>query len=219
MALTAARLLAKTNRQLAFGLTLRAGTPEDLRFAPGQANQSQDDLADPETWRITDAVFSKPHHADDLAVLSRILDTLISPSLRSEDLVDPPYLDRKVQLIQHLIARLLVREDGQARERLEKAFALACRVARSPILMTTRAGWSNQLQLFDALLKKVPIGKLTGYFVLKELLDLPIPVVSGEYILAGWPDPFRLLVTAWHPRETLTGKPVSELRKLGKGAR
>jgi hypothetical protein len=213
MALTAARLLAKTNRELAFGLTLRAGIPEDLRFAPKHPSQIPDDLADRETWRITDAVFNKSHHAADLEDLSSILNTLISPSMRSEDLVDPPYLDRKIRLLQHLVAGLLIRDEGQTRERVEKAFVLACRVARSPIVMATRAGWSNQLQLFEALLDKVP-GKITGHFALKELLNLPIPVFSDEYILAGWPDPFRLLVTAWQPENA--GEPISELRKLGR---
>ena len=213
MALTAARLLARTNRELAFGLTLRAGTPEDLRFPAKQPSRIQDDLADRETWRITEAVFNKSYHAADLDDVSSILDTLISPSIRSEDLVDPPYLDRKVRLLQHLLAGLLIRDDGQTRERIENAFTLACRVARSPIVMATRAGWSNQLQLFETLLDKAPVGKITGHFALKELLNLPIPAFSDEYVLAGWPDPFRLLVTAWQPDNA--EKPISELRKLG----
>jgi hypothetical protein len=223
MALTAARLLAQTNRSLAIGLTLRAGTPEDLRFSASKGAEKGRDvdmlrLADDDAWRVTDAVFNNAHRATDLDTLTEILDSLILPSpARSEDLVDPPYLDRKIRLLQHIMAGLISSVSGEKHpETLEKAFYSACRVARSPVVTATRAGWSNQLYLFESVLTKVPTGNLTAKFTLKELLDLPVPSNHEESILAGWPDPFRLLVTAWYPNGDRTAAPNTELRALGK---
>jgi SIR2-like domain len=225
LALIAARLLAPSHRKLAIGLLLRAGTPEDLRFAEvdsATSGKGRDAdiirLTGDDNWRVADVVFDKAHATADFETLAGVLDSLVAPSpVRSQDLVDPPYLDRKIRLLQHLIAGLIAREGASAAtELIEKGFALACRVACSPVVAATRAGWSNQSLLFEAVLANVPIGRAFAKFVLTKLLELPIPAGAEESLVAAWPDPFRLLVTAWYARETVAGAaPRTELRKLG----
>jgi hypothetical protein len=116
-----------------------------------------------------------------------------------------------------LIAGLIAREGAwAATDLIEKGFVLACRVACSPVVATTRAGWSNQSRPFEAVLANVPIERAFAKFVLTKLLDLPIPADADESLVAAWPDPFRLLVTAWYVRATVAGAaPRTELRKLG----
>jgi hypothetical protein len=222
LALTAARLLAPTHRKLAIGLLLRAGTPEDLRFteADGPASRSGDaEITQPtgdDNWRVADVVFDRGYCLRDFEMLSQILDRLITPSPgRSQELVDPPYLDRKIRLLQHLIAGLVAREDASATaELIGPSFALACRVARSPIVAATRAGWANQRQLFEAIFANISIGKVGAERVLAEMLKLPIPSDTEESVVAAWPDPFNLLVEAWYPpKETV--QPRTDLRELG----
>jgi hypothetical protein len=234
LALVAARLLASSHRQLAIGLLLRAGTPEDLRFRGmdrATSSKRRDDdiirLTDDDNWPVAEAVFGRDHHLADCEALGRILDRLVTPSHpRSEDLVDLAYLDRKVRLLQHLIAGLIEREGSSAaHELVQFGFALACRVARSPVVAANCVGWSNQLRLFEVVLASVPIGSLDTHFVLTELLGLPIPSDADMALVAAWPDPFRLLVEAWHPRqspgtvspvtESGTVSLVTELRELG----
>ena len=225
LALIAARLLVPSHRKLAIGLLLRAGTPEDLRFAEVDSATSGKDrdadiirLTGDDNWRVADVVFDKAHGRADIETLAGILDVLVAPSpVRTQNLVDSPYLDRKIRLLQHLIAGLIAREGASAKvELMEKGFALACRVACSPVVAATRAGWSNQSLLFEAVLANVPIGRPFARLVLTKLLDLPMPADTDESLVTAWPDPFRLLVTAWYLRETVAGAaPKTELRKLG----
>jgi SIR2-like domain len=222
LALTAARLLAPTHRKLAIGLLLRAGTPEDLRFTePGGSSSRSGDAANvqpagDDNWRVADVVFDKANNTHDFKMLAQILDRLITPSpVRSQELVDPPYLDRKIRLLQHLIAGLVARESGSATaELIAPSFELACRVARSPIVAATRAGWANQRQLFEAIFASISIGKVGAERLLTEMLKLPIPSDTEESVVAAWPDPFNLLVEAWYPPNKSVS-PETELRDLG----
>jgi hypothetical protein len=234
LALGAARLLAANHRQLAIGLLLRAGTPEDLQFGgAGTATSGRrrnDDiirLTDDDNWPVADAVFDRARHLSDCKALAGILDKLVTPSHpSSEDLVDLPYLDRKVRLLQHLIAGLIEREGSSAApELIQRGFALACRVACSPVAAANCVGWSNQLRLFEVVLPSVPVEGLDIHSVLTELLDLPIPSDADTSLVAAWPDPFRLWVEAWLPKKPRTAAPVTEagivspaaeLRPLGK---
>jgi hypothetical protein len=221
LALTAARLLVRTHRQLAIGLLLRAGTPEDLRFAGvdgGTLGNNRDTdiirLTKDEDWRVADIVFDKAHSEDDFQTLAKILDSLVAPPpVRKDNLVDPPYLDRKIRLLQHLIAGLIAREGAAApAAMIANGFDLACRIARSPVVAATRAGWANQSLLFEATLANVPTIRVK--LVLAELFGLPIPSDADDTLVAAWPDPFRLLVEAWYP-EDAPSAPGTELRVLG----
>ncbi|WLA74087.1 SIR2 family protein [Bradyrhizobium diazoefficiens] len=219
MALTSAKLLARDSRNFALGLTLRAGMPEDLPFRTRDGQQTSQtglfQFPDQELWYVTDAVFESRYVQSDLSELTEELDRLISPSSpQSEHLVDAPYLDRKIRLLQHLTAGLMARCDKRS-DWPAKIFSLATRVARSPIISATRAGWSNQLQLFESTLRLVPAGGLTAQIAIRELLDLPVPSISDDSIIAGWPDPIRLLVSAWYPGEGTNSGPNAELRNLG----
>ncbi|WP_396604496.1 SIR2 family NAD-dependent protein deacylase [Bradyrhizobium sp. YCK136] len=224
LALIAARLLAPTHRQLAIGLLLRAGTPEDLRFTrPSSSSEGECRdrdivrLTDEAGWRIADVVFDRDTYRKDFTELAKVLDRLVALSpVRQQDLVDPPYLDRKVRLLQHLVAGLIAREEGTAdRDLVEEGFLLACRVARSPIIAATRAGWANQSEMFDVVLRVFPCDRID--FALESLLSFPIPAGAEESLAAAWPDPFRLLVEAWYEDDPNQGSSLqSELRDLGK---
>jgi hypothetical protein len=97
LALIAARLLAPSHRKLAIGLLLRAGTPEDLRFAEVDSATSGKDrdadiirLTGDDNWRVADVVFDKAHATADFETLAGVLDSLVAPSpVRSQDLVPP----------------------------------------------------------------------------------------------------------------------------------
>jgi len=214
LALVAARLLAPTQRKQSIGLVLRAGAPEDLRFATGEGTGGDDivRLTDDAGWSVFDAVFDRNCYEDDFRMLADILDDLIESSpVRQLELVDPPYLDRKLRLLQHLIAGLIAREGSSIKpEVVRRGLSLVCRIARSPIVAATRAGWSNQSDLFDAVLNAYPAKEIG--FAIRELINLPVPVGADETLLAAWPDPFRLLVEAWRDDEGNKADP----RDLGK---
>jgi hypothetical protein len=227
LALIAARLLAITNRQLAIDLLLRAGSPEDLPFAQ-TANRSPDSArTDQDRWLVAEVVFDKVHSRSDFDALVLILDRIAAPPPEvSRDFIRPLYLDRKVRLLQHLLAGLIEREDGALAKALaEDGFAIACKIAYSPVVAATRAGWSNCLSLFEAVLSRFPFTTLTAKEILTKLLDLPIPTEANDATAESWPDPIRLLVEAWYPKSQTrsVSKPVpdvaevnAELRELGR---
>jgi hypothetical protein len=105
---------------------------------------------------------------------------------------DPEYLDRKVRLLQHLIAGLTAR--GPAAGSAEPVFDLACMVARSPVVTATGAGWPNLPLLFHRSLERLVDEPSNLVKVLTTLLELPLPTDADEARAAGWPDPFKLLV-------------------------
>jgi hypothetical protein len=190
LALSAARLLAPAHRRLAIGLLLRAGTPEDLPF-PSQRETFSGGLTGDSL--VTDAVFDGAQAAQDLEYLGRTLERLvIPPATMARAEFNPTYLDRKIGLLQHLIAGLIARSpDARAAER---GFELACAVADSPVVSATRAGWSNLPLLFQRSLEQFVSREFDAFRILMKLLDLPIPGEADEGRARGWPDPFRLLV-------------------------
>src|SRR5262249_30623835 len=146
----AIRLLAATNRKAAINLLLRAGTPDDLPFAPASGI---DGLAGQHDWLVAEVVFDRPNNRKDFGMLCCLLEQLpaTSPDLSNDfiessylDRIESSYLDRKFRLLQHLIAGLISREDGAAaKEFADLGFALACKIAYSPVVAATQAGWSN----------------------------------------------------------------------------
>lgn len=187
LALSAARLLAPTHRELAIGLLLRAGTPEDLPFETTKAEDTSN-FEDVE-WLVSEIVFDKQQTRTDLQALCTILGSLAAPTAAA---FDREYLDRKIRLLQHLIAGLTAR--GPTLDSLEAVFDLACRVAHSSVVIANGAGWSNQSMLFHRSLEGLLNGPSDLLSVLTMLLGLPLPTDADEPRAAGWPDPFKLLV-------------------------
>ena len=200
LGLMACRLLTATSRNLAINLLLRAATPDDLPF-PGQS-AGRTGTAGSSDWFTTEIVFDKSHADEDFGMLCRLLENLAAPSPQlSSDFIESVYLDRKFRLLQHLVAGFITRETGErAVDLASRGFELACKIAYSPVVATTHAGWSTSLSVYEAALSLFPFGR-PGYEILTKLLDLPIPTESNDAVTNGWPDPIRLLAAAW-PRKS-----------------
>jgi hypothetical protein len=217
LALDAARLLAPTHRELAIGLLLRAGIPEDLQFAGELASGTSTLGPTDDEWLVPEIVFEKENTKDDLEKLCAILKRLagLTPVDKKVRL-DPDYLDRKVRLLQHLIAGLIAR--APAKDSAETVFELACAVAHSPVITATGAGWSRLAFVFHRSLEQLAKGETTDAInILVKLLELPLPSDADEVRAAGWPDPFRLLIKVLEPEAKDGSQSMRvKLRPLGK---
>lgn len=205
LAIMASRLVAATNRRMAINLLLRAGTPDDLPFAQTGCTG----MGPRDDWQVTEVIFDRTKSSEDFLMLCGLLDKLTAPhqSDLSTDFIESSYLDRKFILLQHLIAGIISREEGVAAKQLaDRGFTLACKIAYSPLVAATQAGWSNSLALFEAALKRFPF-RDHAHQIVTKLLDLPIPTESNnDEVIERWPDPVRLLVAVWYPR----GKQTAE---------
>jgi hypothetical protein len=229
LALIASRLLAATDRRLAIDLLLRAGSADEIPFEgagpPGLRRRPRRAAADIRridqgTWSVAEVVFDKSQTHADFEMLTALLNRLAAPSSEvSQDFIRPSYLNRKVRLLQHLLAGLIEREDGTLAKALAaEGFEVGCRLAYSPVIAATRAGWSNSLRLFEAVLSRFPLSQITPKELLTKLLDLPIPTEADDSTAECWPDPIRLLVDgagSASNRPVEMQAPKAELRNLG----
>jgi hypothetical protein len=215
LALNAARLLAPSHRELAIGLLLRAGTPEDLPFVPDAKSKRITMEPTDEGWLVAEIVFDKQRTQDDVQKLGRVLERLVAPAPNLTKLgSDPDYLDRKVCLLLHLIAGLIAR--APTNSSAKSAFELACKVAHSPVVIATGAGWSNLPLLFHRSLEQLVGDEADGSKILTNLIDLPLPGDTDESRASGWPDPFRLLVRVLNSELNAGTEPTRvKIRPLG----
>lgn len=198
LAIAAAELVAPTNRRLALGLLLRSSAPEDIPLAGSP---------------IFDRIFDPARALEDFDTLATILARLVaSPAIHSE-VVDGRFLDRKVVLLQHLVAGLILRATNESAGRLaEQGFALACRVAKSPIFLATGCGWDRQLFLFEAAIVRLVETTHSTLEALITLFDLPVPNEFESSRASAWPDPFKLLTAVWMSKENNVSSPATEVK-------